>query len=110
MTADLRLLMTTCGSPDVAERLAETLVERRLAACVNLIPAVASTYRWRGKIERDREVLLIIKTAASEIDAIEATIRAASDYELPELVAVEISGGAAEYLDWVAASVGKERT
>ena len=107
MSADLRLVLTTCGSREVADRLAGTLVERRLAACVNVLPGMSSTYRWMGKIERDDEVLLIIKTAESELSAIESTIRAVSGYELPEVLAVEIAGGSAEYLGWVAASVGE---
>jgi periplasmic divalent cation tolerance protein len=108
MGSDLRLVLTTCGSRDVANRLAQALVEQRLAACVNILPGVSSTYRWMGKIEREDEVLLMIKTAKTEMAAIEATIKTVSGYELPELVAVEISAGASDYLAWVAASVGKE--
>ena len=66
-----------------------------------------STYRWLGKIERDDEVLVFIKTARQEMAGIEATIREISGYELPELLAVEISGGSADYLAWVAASIGE---
>lgn len=108
MSADLRLVLTTCGSREVADRLAGTLVERRLAACVNVLPGMTSTYRWMGKIERDTEVLVIIKTAETQLSAIESTVKAVSGYELPELVAVEIAGGSAGYLDWVAASVGED--
>jgi periplasmic divalent cation tolerance protein len=100
--------MTTCGSRDVANRIATALVEKRLAACVNVLPGVSSTYRWMGKIETDDEVLVLIKTARSELTAIEQLIKALAGYELPELVAVEITGGAADYLDWVARSVGEE--
>lgn len=108
MGSDTRLLMTTCGSRDVAERLAEALVERRQAACVNVVPGMRSVYRWMGKIERDDEVLLLIKTVESEMAAIETTIRIVSGYELPELIAVEIAGGSARYLDWVRASTGED--
>ncbi|HUF71360.1 MAG TPA: divalent-cation tolerance protein CutA [Gammaproteobacteria bacterium] len=108
MSSDLRLAITTCGSRDVADRIATALVERRLAACVNVLPGVSSTYRWMGKIETDDEVLMLIKTARSELTAIEGLIKALAGYELPELVAVEIAGGAADYLDWVASSVGEE--
>lgn len=108
MTTDHRLVLTTCHSAEVADQLASTLVERRLAACVNVIPSVSSTYRWAGKIERENEVLLIIKTSETEVAAIEATVKAVSGYDLPELVAVDISGGSADYLAWVAASVGEE--
>jgi periplasmic divalent cation tolerance protein len=69
---------------------------------------VRSTYRWADGIEQASEILMMIKTAASELKAIEAAVKAISGYELPELIAVEISGGSTEYLDWVAASVGEE--
>jgi periplasmic divalent cation tolerance protein len=108
MSSDLRLVLTTCGNREIADRLAEVLVERRLAACVNVLPGVSSTYRWMGKIERDDEVLLMIKTATTELGAIEATIKNVSGYELPEPIAVEITDGALNYLSWVAACVGKE--
>jgi periplasmic divalent cation tolerance protein len=108
MSRNLRLVLTTCGSRDVADQLARTLVERRLAACVNVLPAVSSTYRWMGKIERDDEVLLLIKTAQTQLAAIETTLEAIAGYELPELVAVEITGGSETYLDWVAASIGEK--
>ena len=110
MSSDLRLALTTCASRDVADRLAVALVDQRLAACVNVLPGINSTYRWMGKIECDDEVLLIIKTAETELAEIEATIKSVSGYELPELVAVEITGGASDYLAWVAASVGRELT
>jgi periplasmic divalent cation tolerance protein len=110
MSSPLRLVLTTCQTKEVADRLTEALVERRLAACVNVIPSVSSTYRWAGKIERENEVLLIIKTAATELAAIEATVKTISGYDLPELVAVDITGGSAGYLNWVAASVGQEES
>ena len=109
MGGDLRLVLTTCGSREIADRLALTLVERGLAACVNVIPGVRSTYRWAGKIETADELVLMIKTATGKLTEIEATIRAVSGYELPELVAVEIAGGSADYLDWVAASIAEDR-
>lgn len=106
MSSELRLVFTTCGSREVADRIAAALVAGRSAACVNVLPGVSSTYRWKGKIETDDEVLMLIKTAAPELTAIEATIRSLSGYELPELVAVEIAGGADDYLGWVAQSIG----
>jgi periplasmic divalent cation tolerance protein len=109
MGGDLQLVLTTCGSREIADRLALALVEQRLAACVNVIPGVRSTYRWAGRIEQADEFVLMIKTAGSRLAEIEAIIRAISGYELPELVAVEIAGGSAGYLDWVATSIGKGR-
>ena len=107
MSSDLRLVFTTCSSRSVAEELATSLVERRHAACVNVLPGVSSTYRWLGKIERADEVLLMIKTGIHELPAIEQAIRALTGYELPEFVAVEIGGGSSDYLGWVAASIGE---
>lgn len=107
MSDGLRLVLTTCGSREVAGTIARALVERRLAACVNVVPGIGSTYRWDGKIECDEEVLLIIKTGEAQVPAIESAIKTLANYELPELVAVDITGGAADYLGWVAASVGE---
>jgi periplasmic divalent cation tolerance protein len=107
LSSDLRLVLTTCGSREVADRIAAVLVEERLAACVNVLPGITSTYRWQEKIETDDEVLMLIKTAKPELSAIEATIRTLSGYELPELIAVEIAGGSADYLRWVETSIGE---
>lgn len=107
MSSELRLVLTTCGSREVADRIAAALVEERLAACVNVLPGLTSTYRWQEKIETDDEVLMLIKTAKPELSAIEATIRTLSGYELPEIIAVEISGGSADYLRWVETSIGE---
>ena len=109
MGSELKLAMTTCDSRELADRLATTLVERRLAACVNVLPGVRSAYRWAGTVEHAEEVLLMIKTTQAELSAVEATIRSISGYELPEFVAVEITGGSADYLAWLAASVGEDR-
>ena len=108
MSSDFRLVLSTCGSREAADRIASALVEERLAACVNVLPGVRSTYRWQGAIETDDEILMLIKTAQTELSAIESRIRALSGYELPELIAVEISGGATDYLSWVAKSLGAE--
>ena len=107
MATEPRLVLTTCGSRDVADRLAGALVERRLAACVNVLPGVSSVYRWQGSIARDDEVLLLIKTVRHRLDEIGTTIREISGYELPELVTVEI-GGDPDYLAWVAAEVKED--
>lgn len=108
MSADLKLVLTTCGSREIADRLALALVERRLAACVNVLPGMRSTYRWAGRVEQADEVLLMIKTAGTKLPEIEATVKALSGYELPELIAVEMTGGSADYLAWVAASVAED--
>ena len=101
----MSVLACHCSCPDLAsaERLAETLVGERLAACVNVLPGVRSVYRWQGAVERADEVLLLIKTTRDRLDAVAARVRALHPYELPELLAVEAVGGLPDYLDWVAA-------
>ena len=98
------LVLSTCGERSEAEALAEALVADRLAACVNVVPGVRSVYEWQGKVERSEEVLLLIKTTREQFAALENAIRARSSYELPEVLAVPVSGSA-DYLRWVAASV-----
>jgi periplasmic divalent cation tolerance protein len=95
-----------CSCPDAAcaERIATALVERRLAACVNLLPGLRSIYRWQGAVEQADEVLLLIKTRAECFPALQAAITELHPYELPELIAVEAAAGAPPYLDWVRAS------
>jgi periplasmic divalent cation tolerance protein len=99
------VLACYCTCPDLAsaERVAETLVSERLAACVNLLPNVRSVYRWQGAVERADEVLLLIKTTRERLDALAARVPALHPYELPELLAVEAVGGLPDYLDWVVA-------
>ena len=101
------IVLTTCGNDEDAGALARTLVERRLAACVNAVSKVSSTYRWQGRLQQDQETLLIIKTTASRLAAIEKTIREQSKYELPELIALPVAGGGADYLAWIRESVGE---
>lgn len=99
---DVLLCLTTCPDPDSAERLAEALVAERLAACVNLIPGLRSIYRWQDAIQRDAEVLLLIKTTRARYPALQARLPQLHPYELPELVAVEAADGLPAYLRWVA--------
>ena len=101
------IVLTTCGNDDDADALARALVERRLAACVNAISKVKSTYRWKGEVQQDQETLLIIKTTAARLPAVEKTIREKSKYELPELIALAVSAGGADYLAWVRESVAE---
>ena len=93
--------LSTVGSAEDADRLARALVERRLAACVNVVPGVVSHYRWKGELQRDEERLLVIKTRAERIDALREALRELHPYELPELVAFEVSDGSEEYLKWL---------
>ena len=98
------LCFSTCPDADTARRIADALVDERLAACVNALPGVASTYRWQGQVERADEVLLLIKTRADALPALQARLVELHPYELPELVAVE-AGGLPAYLDWIDAQV-----
>jgi len=98
---DKIVVFNTCGSAAEAESLARSLVEKRLAACVNVIAPVTSYYRWDGAIKRDQEWLLAIKSSRPLFDAVRAAIEAAHSYDLPELIAVPIIEGSANYLDWL---------
>ena len=95
------IALNTCPDENVASNIATKLVENDLAACVNIIPAIKSVYRWQGKIEQDNEVLLIIKTRKDVFNRLETLIREHHPYELPEIVAVPIDTGLKEYLNWM---------
>lgn len=97
------LAYSTCPDAASADLIARTLVSERLAACVNRLPGVQSTYRWHGHVEQADEVLLLIKTTADRLDQMTARLRSLHPYELPELVAVEVRAGLPAYLDWVSA-------
>lgn len=101
----MSVLILHCTCPDAASAsaIAQALVDERLAACVNQLPGVLSTYRWQGRVETASEVLLLIKTTADRMPALTARLRALHPYELPELAAVEVRAGDPDYLTWVAA-------
>ena len=96
------IVFSTCPDEASAERIGAALVEERLAACVNRISGIESTYRWQGKVCRDNEVLLLIKTTSERFDAVREHIVALHPYELPEIVAVDIARALPAYLDWIA--------
>ena len=103
--SEKKLVLTTAGSREEAEKIAQALVERRLAACVNLVGPVQSVYRWQGKVETSAEHLLVIKTTAGLFDAVAKAIRELHSYELPECLEIPIEEGSAEYLSWIEANV-----
>ena len=105
MSVETVVVLTTCGNDEDADAMARVLVEQRLAACVNAVSKVASTYRWKNEVQRDRETLLIIKTTGSQLAAVEQAIRKHSKYELPEVIALPVTAGSADYLAWVGESV-----
>jgi periplasmic divalent cation tolerance protein len=97
------LVLTNLPDRAAAERLADALIEKRVAACVNILAPCRSVYRWKGEVQREEEHPMLIKTAAERYAALEAAIRATHPYELPEIIAVPIERGLPAYLDWVAA-------
>lgn len=101
------VVVTTVGDEQQANEIARELVARRHAACVNMLPGIRSCYRWQGKICRDSEILLMIKTSAEEYDQVAATIRELHSYELPEILAFEIRRGDPSFLDWLHGSLDK---
>ena len=105
MPAEPRIGLCTVPDQDTATRIAEALVTEQLAACVNIIPAIQSVYRWEGAIEHDEELLLLIKTSESVWALLEARILELHPYELPEIVGVPLSAGSKDYLDWIRQSI-----
>jgi periplasmic divalent cation tolerance protein len=103
---DARIILTTAGSQEEAGKIAYALVERRLAACVNIVPRIESVYRWQGKVETAQEWLLLIKTQAGLFERVRDAIKELHSYELPECVMLEVSAGTEEYLDWIAENTG----
>lgn len=105
--ADVRLVLTTVGVYEKAEDLARALVERRLAACVNIVGPMRSIYRWQGKVEDQQEYLLLIKTTSDHMAELAAAFADLHPYELPERVEIGVAGGSAAYLTWIADQVGR---
>jgi len=103
---DKRIVLSTAGSEEEARKIARYLVERQLAACVNLVPRMESVYRWQGRIESSQEWLMLIKTSADQFPAVRDTLRELHSYELPECIAISIEDGSWEYLDWLGDSLG----
>ena len=102
MEPEFGIVLTTVATPDDARRLADGLLEQRLAACVQTL-AIQSAYRWKGAVQREPEQLLLIKTRVALYSAVEAHLRAHHPYEVPEIVLVPIAAGSPDYLRWLAA-------
>jgi periplasmic divalent cation tolerance protein len=97
------LVLTNLPDRAAAERLADALIEKRVAACVNILAPCRSVYRWKGAVQHDEEHPVLIKTTAERYAELERAVRAGHPYELPEIIAVPIERGLPAYLDWVAA-------
>ena len=102
---DKILVLTTASSKDEARKIGRALVERLLAACVNIVPQVGSIYRWEGEIEEAEEWLLIIKTTRSAFERVRDAIKELHSYDVPECICISIEEGSVEYLSWIGQSV-----
>jgi|SRR5579872_281107 len=105
---DKIVVLSTCGSEEEAGKLARSLVEQRVAACVNVIPRVRSYYRWKGEIESADEYLLVIKSSRVVMPALLAALEKEHSYEVPEVIALSVVDGAPGYLDWLQSSLADE--
>jgi periplasmic divalent cation tolerance protein len=105
---DAVIVLTTVPSADTGAEIARTLVDERLAACVNVLPAMISTYRWKGSVHRDSECQLVIKTSTSRIDKLQERLGELHPYDLPEFIVVPVAGGDPAYLAWVIEQTGPE--
>ncbi|MCC7538332.1 MAG: divalent-cation tolerance protein CutA [Deltaproteobacteria bacterium] len=101
MSTDFVVVLCTVPEPRVGAEIARILVGRRLAACVNVVPGLTSIYRWKGEIHEDAEALMVIKTRRQNVGALEQAIRSSHPYSVPEVVALPIGAGSAEYLSWL---------
>ena len=107
---DKIVVLTTCGSAREVRRIARKLVQTRLAACVNVVRSpVESIYRWKGKVESAKEVLLVIKTSAKKFPQVERTIRELHSYDVPEIIALPVVAGSRDYLAWLNDSLKADR-
>ena len=102
------LVLTNVPDLECAQLIARTLVEARLAACVNLLPAVQSIYRWQGQIEEATEITLLIKTTSQQVDSLQTAIVKLHPYDVPEIIATPIVAGYAPYLQWIATETAKD--
>jgi periplasmic divalent cation tolerance protein len=98
---------STVARAEDAERIAQALVEQRVAACVNIVTGITSVYRWKGRLEKDDERLLVIKTRRDRVEALRSALLALHPYEVPELVVLSVEAGHPPYLAWIDEAVGR---
>jgi len=101
---DFRVVLVMAGNEEEARNIARSLVEERLAACVNIVASVHSIYRWRSRIEEANEYMLLIKTGARQLPKLERRVAELHSYEVPEIIAMRLEAGSRPYLEWLAAS------
>ena len=106
---EYRLAITTCPDMEVADTIATDLVEGHLAACVNILPGARSVYEWQGKVEKEQELLMLIKSRSDKLAALETRLLELHPYELPELIVVPLVGGLAPYLSWIETQLEKNK-
>lgn len=102
------VVFSNCPSEEEARRVAKSLVEARVAACVNIVPGVSSIYHWKGAIEEESEWMLVIKSTREQFETLSAELRKIHSYQVPEVIAIPIVDGNGEYLDWIGREVGRK--
>lgn len=107
MPTPYQLVLCTCPDQVAAQNIAEQLVDKQLAACVNILPGITSIYQWQGKRETAQEHLLLIKTTNEVYDVLEQALTDLHPYELPEIIAVSVERGSAAYLDWMSQQIAQ---
>ena len=100
-----QLILCTCPDEDIAINIAENIVAQKLAACVNVLPAVYSVYHWQDNVESAKENMILIKTTKEKYAPLEQVITSLHPYEVPEIIAVDISNGLPDYLKWIDSSI-----
>lgn len=105
---DKIVILSTCGSPEEGLRIARALVEARLAACVNIVPAAASVYRWQGRLQESSEAILMIKSSRGLFERLQKELAKLHSYEVPEVLALPVLGGSENYLNWIEGELVKE--
>jgi periplasmic divalent cation tolerance protein len=109
MPTDFIVVLITVPSSEVGERIAAALLEKKLAACVNILPGVTSIYTWNGAVQKDQELMLVVKTRADLFhDRLVPAVKAVHPYEVPEIIALPVLMGSPDYLDWIAAETQPE--
>ncbi len=104
-TCEARIVLSTAAHPEEAARIGRILVEERLAACATVVPGVRSIYHWQGAVEEAAETLMLVKTTAAKVEALEARLRELHSYDVPEFLVLTVEGGGQAYLDWLRQSV-----